>query len=88
MKKSVRKAFFKSQLTLSGEYFLNYLKRKQAGLIDETNINVHYEEQLNDVYTKVGERLNKFGYEITDQDKRIIMEIVIEELESIRKEGK
>ena len=88
MKKSVRKAFFKSQLTLSGEYFLEYLKRKQAGLIDETNINVYYEKHLNDVYTKVDERLNKLGYKITDQDKRTIMEIVIEELESIRKEGK
>jgi len=88
LKKSVRKAFFKSQLTLSGEYFLEYLKRKQAGLIDETNINVYYEKHLNDVYTKVDERLNKLGYKITDQDKRTIMEIVIEELESIRKEGK
>lgn len=87
MKKNVRKVFFNSQLTLSGEYFLEYLKKKQAGLIDETNINVHYEKHLNDVYTKVDKGLNKFGYEITDQDKRIIMGIVIEELESIRKEG-
>lgn len=86
MKKSIRKVFFKSQLTLSGEYFLEYLKVKQASLIDETNINVYYEEQLNDVYTKVGGRLSKLGYEITDQDKKVIMGIVIEELESIRKE--
>lgn len=88
MKKNVRKVFFKYQLTLSGEYFLDYLKKKQAGLIDETNINVYYEEHLDDICVKVGEGLNKLGYEITDQDKRTIMGIVIKELESIRKEGK
>lgn len=88
MRRNIRKAFFKDQLTLSGEYFLEYLKKKQAGLIDETNINVHYEEHLDDICTKVGEGLNKFGYEITGQDKRAIMGIVIRELELIRKEGK
>lgn len=88
MKKNVRKVFFKYQLTLSGEYFLDYLKKKQAGLIDETNINVYYEEHLDDICVKVGEGLNKLGYEITDQDKRTITGIVIRELESIRKEGK
>ena len=66
--------------------FLEYLKKKQVGLIDETNINVHYEKELDDVYAKVGRRLNKFGYEITEQDKSCIIDILVNELLRI-KEG-
>lgn len=88
MKRSIRKVFFKSQLTLGGRYFLNYLKKKRAGEIDKSNINVYYEKNFEKIVQGVDEVLNKIGYQLEETDKLLIMDIVIAELESIERKHK
>lgn len=85
MKRNIRKVFFKSQLTLSGRYFLNYLKKKRAGEIDESNINVYYEKNFEKIVQGVDAALNGIGYQLEEADKLFIMDVVINELESIER---
>lgn len=85
MKRSIRKVFFKSRLTLSGRYFLNYLKKKRAGEIDESNVNVYYEKNFEKIVQGVGAALSGIGYQLDEADKFLIMDVVINELESIER---
>lgn len=85
MKRNIRKVFFNPQLTLSGRYFLNYLKKKRAGEIDESNINVYYEKNFEKIVQGVGVALNEIGYQLNEADKLFIMDVVITELESIER---
>ena len=85
LKRNVRKVFFKSQLTLSGRYFLNYLKKKRAGEIDESNINVYYEKNFEKIVQGVDVALNGIGYQLEEADKLFIMDVVINELENIER---
>lgn len=85
MKRNVRKIFFKSQLTLSGRYFLNYLKKKRAGEIDESNVNVYYEKNFEKIVQGVDAALNEIGYQLEEADKLFIMDVVITELENIER---
>lgn len=85
MKRSIRKVFFKSQLTLSGQYFLNYLKKKRAGEIDKSNINVYYEKNFEKIVQSVGVVLDGIGYQLTEAGKLFVMDVVIDELESIER---
>lgn len=85
MKRSIRKVFFKSQLTLSGKYFLNYLKKKRAGEIDESNMNIYYEKNFEKIVQGVDAALNGIGYQLDEADKFFIMDVVIAELESIER---
>lgn len=85
MKNGIRKVFFNLQLTLSGRHFLNYLKKKRAGEIDESNMNVYYEENFEKIVQGVGAALNRIGYQLDEVDKLFIMDIVITELESIER---
>lgn len=85
LKNSIKKVLFNSQLTLSGQYFLNYLKKKRAGKIDESNINVYYEKNFEKIVQGVGAALNKIGYQLNEADKLYIMDVVIAELESMER---
>lgn len=85
MKRNIRKVFFNPQLTLSGQYFLNYLKKKRAGEIDKSNINVYYEKNFEKIVQGVGVALNEIGYQLNEADKLFIMDVVIAELESIER---
>ena len=85
MKRSIRKVFFKSQLTLSGKYFLNYLKKKRAGEIDESNMNIYYEKNFEKIVQGVDAALNGISYQLDEADKFFIMDVVIAELESIER---
>lgn len=85
LKRKVRKVFFNPQLTLSGRYFLNYLKKKRAGEIDESNINVYYEKNFEKIVQGVDAALNGIGYQLDEADKLFIMDVVINELENIER---
>ena len=85
LKRNVRKVFFKSQLTLSGRHFLNYLKKKRAGEIDKSNINVYYEKNFERIVQGVDAALNRIGYQLDEADKFFIMDVVIDELENIER---
>lgn len=70
---------------MSGQYFLNYLKKKRAGEIDESNMNVYYEENFEKIVQSVGVALDGIGYQLNEADKFFVMDVVIEELESIER---
>ena len=54
---------------MSGEYFLEYLKEKQAGQIDETNYNVYYEQDFDNMAKTVVTRLYGPDYVLSDEVK-------------------
>ena len=65
---------------MSGEYFLEYLKEKQAGQIDETNYNVYYEQDFDNMAKTVVTKLYGPDYVLTDEVKVFLLDVIIKEL--------
>lgn len=69
---------------MSGEYFLEYLKKKQAGQIDESNYNVHYEQDFDNMTNTVATRLYGPDYVLSDEDKDFLLDVLIKELTRVK----
>ena len=69
---------------MSGEYFLEYLKEKQAGQIDETNYNVYYEQDFDNMAKAVVTRLYGPEYVLTDEVKIFLLDVIIKELTRVK----
>ena len=69
---------------MSGEYFLEYLKEKQAGQIDETNYNVYYEQDFDNMAKTVVTRLYGSDYVLTDKVKVFLLDVIIKELTRVK----
>ena len=69
---------------MSGEYFLEYLKKKQAGQIDETNYNVHYEQDFDNMAKAVVTRLYGPDYVLSDEVKIFLLDVIIKELTRVK----
>ena len=84
MKRKLKNLFYKQRLTLSGEYFLEYLKEKQAGQIDETNYNVYYEQDFDNMAKTVVTRLYGSDYVLSDEVKGFLLDVIIKELTRVK----
>ena len=69
---------------MSGEYFLEYLKEKQAGHIDETNYNVYYEQDFDNMAKAVVTRLYGSDYILSDEVKIFLLDVIIKELTRVK----
>lgn len=69
---------------MSGEYFLKYLEKKQAGQIDESNYNAHYEQDFDNMAKTVVTRLYGSDYVLTDEDKNFLLDVLIKELTRVK----
>ena len=69
---------------MSGEYFLEYLKEKQAGQIDETNYNVYYEQDFDNMAKTVVTRLYGSDYVLSDEVKDFLLDVIIKELTRVK----
>lgn len=69
---------------MSGEYFLEYLKEKQAGQIDETNYNVYYEQDFDNMAKTVVTKLYGPEYVLTDEVKVFLLDVIIKELTRVK----
>ena len=69
---------------MSGEYFLEYLNEKQAGQIDETNYNVYYEQDFDNITKTVATKLCGPEYVLTDEDKVSLLDELIKELTRVK----
>ena len=69
---------------MSGEYFLEYLKEKQAGQIDETNYNVYYEQDFDNMAKTVVTRLYGPDYVLNDEVKVFLLDVIIKELTRVK----
>ena len=69
---------------MSGEYFLEYLKKKQAGQIDETNYNVYYEQDFDNMAKTVVTKLYGPEYVLTDEVKVFLLDVIIKELTRVK----
>ena len=69
---------------MSGEYFLEYLKEKQAGQIDETNYNVYYEQDFDNMAKTVVTRLYGPDYVLSDEVKVFLLDVIIKELTRVK----
>ena len=69
---------------MSGEYFLEYLKEKQAGQIDESNYNVHYEQDFDNMVKTVVTKLYGPEYVLTDEVKVFLLDVIIKELTRVK----
>ena len=69
---------------MSGEYFLEYLKKKQAGQIDESNYNVHYEQDFDNMAKAVVTRLYGSDYVLSDEVKGFLLDVIIKELTRVK----
>ena len=69
---------------MSGEYFLEYLKKKQAGQIDETNYNVYYEQDFDNMAKTVVTRLYGPDYVLSDEVKVFLLDVIIKELTRVK----
>ena len=69
---------------MSGEYFLEYLKEKQAGQIDETNYNVYYEQDFDNMAKAVVTRLYGSDYVLSDEVKDFLLDVIIKELTRVK----
>lgn len=69
---------------MSGEYFLEYLKEKQAGQIDETNYNVYYEQDFDNMAKRVVTRLYGPDYVLSDEVKVFLLDVIIKELTRVK----
>ena len=88
MRRKIKNLTGNVTLTPSGECLLNYLKKKIAGEINEDNEISHYEKQIEYFINLVTKYLIELGYVITDNDKKIIMEQMVTDLEYVKKERK
>ena len=84
MKRKLKNLFYKQRLTLSGEYFLEYLKEKQAGKIDETNYNAYYEQDFDNMAKTVVTRLYGPDYILSDEVKGFLLDVIIKELTRVK----
>ena len=84
MGRKFRSLFYKQRLTLSGEYFLKYLEKKQAGQIDESNYNAHYEQDFDNMTRTVATRLYGPDYVLSDEDKDFLLDVLIKELTRVK----
>ena len=84
MKRKLKNLFYKQRLTLSGEYFLEYLKEKQAGQIDETNYNAYYEQDFDNMAKTVVTRLYGSDYVLSDEVKDFLLDVIIKELTRVK----
>ena len=73
---------------MSGEYFLEYLKEKQAGQIDETNYNVYYEQDFDNMAKTVVTRLYGPDYVLSDEVKVFLLDVIIKELIRVKEAQK
>ena len=69
---------------MSGEYFLEYLKKKRAGQIDETNYNVYYEQDFDNMAKAVVTRLYGSDYVLSDEVKGFLLDVIIKELTRVK----
>lgn len=69
---------------MSGEYFLEYLKKKQAGQIDESNYNAHYEQDFDNMIRAVATKLHGPDYVLSDEDKEFLLDVLIKELTRVK----
>ena len=69
---------------MSGEYFLEYLKKKRAGQIDETNYNVYYEQDFDNMAKTVVTRLYGSDYVLSDEVKGFLLDVIIKELTRVK----
>ncbi len=69
---------------MSGEYFLEYLKEKQAGQIDESNYNVYYEQDFDNMAKTVVTKLYGLEYVLTDEVKIFLLDVIIKELTRVK----
>lgn len=69
---------------MSGEYFLEYLKEKQAGKIDETNYNAYYEQDFDNMAKTVVTRLYGPDYVLSDEVKVFLLDVIIKELTRVK----
>ena len=69
---------------MSGEYFLEYLKKKQAGQIDESNYNVYYEQDFDNMAKTVVTKLYGPEYVLTDEVKIFLLDVIIKELTRVK----
>ena len=69
---------------MSGEYFLEYLKEKQAGQIDESNYNVYYEQDFDNMAKAVVTRLYGPDYVLSDEVKVFLLDVIIKELTRVK----
>ena len=69
---------------MSGEYFLEYLKKKQAEQIDETNYNVYYEQDFDKMAKTVVTRLYGPDYVLSDEVKSFLLDVIIKELTRVK----
>lgn len=84
MKRKLKNLFYKQRLTLSGEYFLEYLKEKQAGQIDETNYNAYYEQDFDNMAKTVVTRLYGPDYVLSEEVKVFLLDVIIKELTRVK----
>ena len=84
MKRKLKSLFYKPRLTLSGEYFLEYLKKKQAGQTDESNYNVYYEQDFDNMAKIVVTRLYGSDYVLSDEVKGFLLDVIIKELTRVK----
>ena len=69
---------------MSGEYFLEYLKEKQAGQIDESSYNVYYEQDFDNMAKTVATRLYGPDYVLSDEVKVFLLDVIIKELTRVK----
>lgn len=84
MKRKLKSLFYKPRLTLSGEYFLEYLKEKQAGQIDESNYNIYYEQDFDNMTKTVVTKLYGPDYILSDEVKGFLLDVIIKELTRVK----
>ena len=61
------------------------MKEKQAGQIDESNYNVHYEQDFDNMAKTVVARLYGPDYVLTDEVKIFLLDVIIKELTRVKK---
>lgn len=69
---------------MSGEYFLKYLEKKQAGQIDESNYNAHYEQDFDNMTKIVAARLYGPDYVLSEEDKDFLLSSLIKEMTRVK----
>ena len=56
------------------------MKKKQAGQIDESNYNVYYEQDFDNMAKTVVTRLYGSDYVLSDEVKGFLLDVIIKEL--------
>ena len=64
------------------------MKEKQAGQIDETNYNVYYEQDFDNMAKTVVTRLYGPDYVLSDEVKVFLLDVIIKELTRVKEAQK